>query len=80
MHLRNQFAKPELTAGRPSFQIGHHMINLGIAKERWHRVKLPDGPSFFEPEPDMSLNKWIDLEIEYELGKIRLLVNGHGNT
>jgi len=80
MHLRYQFAKPELTPGRPSFQIGHHMINLGIVKEGGHRVKLPDGPSFFEPESDMALNKWIDLVIEYELGKIRVLVNGHGNT
>ena len=80
MHLRYQFAKPELTPGRPSFQIGHHMINLGIVKNGGHRVKLPDGPSFFEPESDMALNKWIDLVIEYELGKIRLLVNGHGNT
>ena len=80
MNLRYQFAKPELTPGRPSFQIGHHMINLGIVKEGGHRVKLPDGPSFFEPESDMALNKWIDLAIEYELGKIRVLVNGHGNT
>lgn len=80
MHLRYQFAKPELTAGRPSFQIGHHMINLGIVKDGGHRVKLPDGPSFFEPISDMALNKWIDLVIEYELGKIRVLVNGHGNT
>jgi len=80
MHLRYQFAKPELTPGRPSFQIGHHMINLGIVKDGGHRVKLPDGPSFFEPESDMALNKWIDLVIEYELGKIRVLVNGHGNT
>ena len=80
MHLRYQFAKPELTLGRPSFQIGHHMINLGIVKDGGHRVKLPDGPSFFEPESEMVLNKWIDLVIEYELGKIRVLVNGHGNT
>ena len=80
MHLRYQFAKPELTAGRPSFQIGHHMINLGIVKDGGHRVKLPDGPSFFEPESDMALNKWIDLVVEYELGKIRVLVNGHGDT
>ena len=80
MHLRYQFAKPELTPGRPSFQIGHHMINLGIVKDGGHRVKLPDGPSFFEPESDMALNKWIDLVIEYELGKIRVSVNGHGNT
>ena len=79
-HLRYQFAKPELTYGRPSFQIRHHMIHLAIVKEGGHRVKLLDGPSFFEPESDMALNKWIDLVIEYELGKIRVLVNGYGKT
>ena len=79
-HLRYKFVKPELTPGRPSFQIGHHMINLGIVKDGGHRVKLPDGPSFSEPESDMALNKWIDLVIEYELGKIRVVVNGYGKT
>ena len=80
IHLRYKFAKPELTPGRPSFQIGHHMINLGILKDGGHRVKLPDGPSFSEPESEMALNKWIDLVIEYELGKIRIVVNGKGKT
>ena len=28
-HLRYKFEKKELTPGRPSFQIGHHMIGLG---------------------------------------------------
>ena len=79
-HLRYKFSKPELTPGRPSFQIGHHMINLGISKDGGHRVKLPDGPSFSEPESEMALNKWIDLVIEYELGRIRIEVNGHGKT
>ena len=79
-HLRYKFSKPELTPGRPSFQIGHHMINLGISKDGGHRVKLPDGPSFSEPESEMALNKWIDLVIEYELGKIRGVVNGKGRT
>ena len=79
-HLRYKFSKPELTPGRPSFQIGHHMINLGISKDGGHRVKLPDGPSFSELESEMALNKWIDLVIEYELGKIRVVVNGKGRT
>ena len=79
-HLRYKFSKPELTPGRPSFQIGHHMINLGISKDGGHRVKLPDGPSFSELESEMALNKWIDLVIEYELGKIRVVVNGKGKT
>ena len=53
-HLRYKFVKPELTPGRPSFQIGHHMINLGIVKDGGHRIKLPDGPSFSETESDMG--------------------------
>ena len=79
-HLRYKFSKPELTSGRPSFQIGHHMINLGILKDGGHRIKLPDGPSFLEPESEMALNQWIDLVIEYELGRIRIVVNGKGKT
>ena len=47
MNLRYQFAKPELTPGRPSFQIGHHIINLLILKDGLHRVILPYFPSFF---------------------------------
>ena len=79
-HLRYKFSKPELTPGRPSFQIGHHMINLGILKDGGHRIKLPDGPSFLEPESEIALNQWIDLVIEYELGRIRIVVNGKGKT
>ena len=80
-HLRYQFEKKELTPGRPSFQIGHHMINLGILAEGGHRVKLPDhGPTFSEPESDMALDKWIDLIIEYKKGTIRISVNGKGKT
>ena len=79
-HLRYKFSKPKLTPGRPSFQIGHHMINLGILKDGGHRIKLPDGPSFLEPESEMALNQWVDLVIEYELGRIRIVVNGKGKT
>ena len=43
-------------------------------------IKLPDGPSFLEPESEIALNQWIDLVIEYELGRIRIVVNGKGKT
>lgn len=79
-HLRYQFEKPGLTPGRPSFQIGHHMITLGIAEGGGHRVKLPDGPTFIEPESDMALNKWIDLIIEYKKGTLVINVNGNSST
>ena len=80
-HLRYRFDKKELTPGRPSFQIGHHMISLGHIKEGGHRVKLPhDGPAFNEPESKMKLGEWVDLIIEYKPGTIRVSVNGHGKT
>lgn len=79
-HLRYKFEKEKLTPGRPSFQIGHHMISLGILEGGGHRIKLPDGPSFPEPESGMKLNEWIDLEIEYKKGTIRISVNGYSKT
>ena len=80
-HLRYQFEKKELSPGRPSFQIGHHMITLGMLEGGGHRIKLPnDGPSFQEPDSGIKLNEWIDLIIEYKPGTIRISVNGHSKT
>ena len=76
-HLRYKVEKPKLTPGRPSFQIGHHMIVLGVLEGGGHRIKLPDGPIFSEPDSKMALNEWIDLVIEYQLGKIKISVNGY---
>ena len=50
-HLRYKFSKPELTPGRPSFQIGHHMINLGILKDGGHRINFQMGHPFWSPNP-----------------------------
>ena len=76
-HLRYRVEKPNITPGRPSFQIGHHMIILGVVEGGGHRIKLPDGPAFSEPDSKMALNEWIDLVIEYQLGKIKISVNGY---
>jgi len=78
--MRYKFEKPELTPGRPSFQIGHHMIILGYLEDGGHRVKLPDGPSFSEPASGMQLSEWVDLIIEYKPGTIRISVNGYSKT
>jgi len=79
-HLRYKFEKQKLTPGRPSFQIGHHMINLGILEGGGHRIKLPDGPTFAESDSEMALNRWIDLVIEYEKGTLVIGVNGASKT
>lgn len=79
-HLRYKFEKEAITPGRPSFQIGHHMINLGMLEGGGHRIKLPDGPSFPEPDSGIKLNEWINLVIEYRKGKIRIKANGYSKT
>lgn len=79
-HLRFKVEKKELTPGRPSFQIGHHMIILGYLEDGGHRIKLPDGPTFMEPKSGMKLNEWVDLVLEYQLGAIRVSVNGYSKT
>lgn len=79
-HLRYQFEKPGLSPGRPSFQIGHHMIGLGILEGGGHRINLPDGSVFSEPDSEMALNEWIDLVIEYQMGTIKISVNGDSRT
>lgn len=56
------------------------MIAFNYIKGGGHRIKLPDGPAFSEPESDMKLNKWIDLIIEYRKGTIRIGVNGYSKT
>ena len=79
-HMRYKFEKPGLTPGRPSFQIGHHMIVLGYLQGGGHRIKLPDGPAFTEAKSGIKLSEWVDLIIEYKLGTIRISVNGHSKT
>ena len=79
-HLRYQFDAEKLTPGRPSFQIGHHMIILSYLEGGGHRIKLPEGPTFSEPESGMKLGEWIDLVIEYKKGTLTIGVNGHSKT
>ena len=79
-HLRYKCEKKELEASRPILQIGHHMIKFLYLKGGGHRIQLPDGPAFSEPESKMKLNEWIDLIIEYKLGTIRISVNGHSKS
>lgn len=79
-HLRYKCEKKELTPGRPILQIGHHMIKFNYIEGGGHRVQLPDGPAFSEPDSGMKLNEWIDLVIEYKLGTIRISVNGYSRT
>lgn len=79
-HMRYKFETDKLTPGRPSFQIGHHMIAFNYLEGGGHRIKLPNGPVFAEPDSNMKLGEWIDLVIEYKKGEITIGVNGYSNT
>jgi len=82
LHMRFKFVTDAIVPGRPSFQIGHHMISLGFTKEGGYRLGLPGEQRkwFSEPNATMKINEWVDLVIEYQQGKIHLNVNGHGRT
>ena len=56
------------------------MIGFNYLEGGGHRIKLPDGPSFAEPESEMKLGEWIDLVIEYKKGEITIGVNNFSKT
>lgn len=79
-HMRFKFEKDKLSPGRPSFQIGHHMIVLNYLEGGGHRIKLPSGPTFSEPKSGAKLGDWVDLLIEYKKGEIKIGVNEFNKT
>ena len=79
-HLRYKFETEKLTPGRPVLQIGHHMVVSNYLEGGGHRIKLPDGPAFTEPESGMKLSEWIELVIEYKKGELAIGVNGYSKT
>ncbi len=74
-HMRFKFVTPEITPGRPSFQIGHHMMSLSYNKGGGHKFKLTKGPTFTHSESNMKINEWVNLVIEYQEGRILVQVN-----
>lgn len=79
-HTRFRFEIDKLAPGRPVLQIGHHMILFNHLEGGGHRINLPDGPSFAEPESGLKPGDWIDLVIEYRKGEITIGVNGYSKT
>jgi hypothetical protein len=79
LHLRVKFQGTAFATGRPKFDIGHH-INTVVFKEDGYSVKLHDGKSFHGDAPDVKVNEWIDVVLEFEQGKMWIAVNGKGQT
>jgi hypothetical protein len=79
LHLRIKFEGKDFATGRPKFDIGHH-INTVVFNEKGYSVKLYEGESFLGEAPDVELNEWIDVVLEFEEGKMWISVNGKGQT
>lgn len=82
LHMRYKVITDAIVTGRPSFQIGHHMMSLAYNKEGGYHLILPGEQKvrFSEPNAKMNINEWVDLVIEYQKGKMLLSVNGHSKV
>lgn len=79
LHLRVKFEGRTFATGRPKFDIGHH-INTVVFKEDGYSVKLHEGESFVGKAPEVKINEWIDVVLEFQEGKMWIAVNGKGQT
>ena len=79
LHMRVKFEGKSFATGRPKFDIGHH-INTVVFTEKGYSVKLHGGKSFLGEAPDIKLNEWIDVVLEFEEGKMWIGLNGKGQT
>jgi hypothetical protein len=79
LHLRVQFEGKAFATGRPKFDIGHH-INTVVFNEKGYSAKLHGGESFTGEAPDVQLNEWIDVVLEFEEGRMWISVNGKSQT
>ncbi|MGB0580036.1 MAG: hypothetical protein ACPGVU_10070 [Limisphaerales bacterium] len=79
LHLRVKFEGKAFATGRPKFDIGHH-INTVTFNAKGYGVKLHDGKQFSGRAPNVRLNEWIDVVLEFQEGEMRIEVNGQGQT
>lgn len=79
LHLRLKYEGTEFSLNRPKFDIGHH-INLLAFTETGYTLNLHGGEVIKGEAPDVELNEWIDVVLEFEEGRMWLSVNGEGQT
>lgn len=77
LHLRLKFEGTAFATGRPKFDIGHH-INTVVFTKKGYTLKLHGGQLFYCKAPNVRLNEWIDLVLEFEKGRMWISVNGKG--
>ena len=79
LHLRLKYEGTEFSLNRPKFDIGHH-INLFAFTETGYTIALHGGERIEGEAPDVELNEWIDVVLEFEEGRMFIDVNGAGQT
>ena len=79
LHMRLKYEGTEFSLNRPKFDIGPP-INLFAFTETGYTLALHDGERFTGKAPDVELNEWIDVVLEFEEGRIFISVNGAGQT
>lgn len=79
LHMRLKYEGTEFSLNRPKFDIGHH-INLFAFTEVGYTIKLHGGELIAGEAPDVKLNEWIDVVLEFEEGSMFISVNGAGQT
>lgn len=79
LHMRFKFEGKAFATGRPKFDIGHH-INTVTFNPTGYALKLHGGEVVRGEAPDVKLNEWIDIVLEFEEGRMWLSVNGAGET
>lgn len=79
LHLRLKYEGAEFSLNRPKFDIGHH-VNLFAFTETGYTLALHGGERFTGEAPDVELNEWIDVVLEFEEGRMFISVNGAGQT
>ena len=79
LHFRVKFEGKAFATGRPKFDIGHH-INTVTFNAGGYEVKLHGGERFSGTAPDVRLNEWIGVILEFQEGEMWIGVNGKGQT
>ncbi|HBU36988.1 MAG TPA: hypothetical protein DEB70_04195 [Planctomycetaceae bacterium] len=77
VRMRVKFEGKEFKTGRPKFDIGHH-INTVTFRDNGYVVKLHGGKQFLGKAPDVKLNEWLDVALEFQEGELWIEVNGKG--
>ena len=79
LHMRVKFEGKDFTTGRPKFDIGHHINSLTFTPDGY-ALKLHDGKRFTGKAPDVRLNEWIEVLLEFQEGVMWIGINGVGQT